>query len=452
MRKVKLPSSSMMKNGLKVAGLLVLILVVAVILMGQGLPKRPTWDKSASQARETKQPKVPAASPSMVAGSPGIEVRQSASVSHHKNLKDAIAAVGSNQATLHIPPGSWTIAENLLIPSNISLKFERGAIFDINKDVLVTINGEIDAGLFPIFNGEGSIQGNIQALNIYPQWWGAQGNGSNDDYEAISKAVKAATSGRLYFKRGNYLTSKMIVLPDDIFIDCDPHTQIKAVKPMECIISVSMSNYGKQQFTLRNMILNGNNLAGNCLKLYKISLNYFVALEGILAHRAVHDGVSLLACQGASFRNITAANNGGNGISVEGCNAARLSAIKGERNKKSGIRVSSLKDSKGDFFAGGCALASVDCEGNGEHGVEIFDTYTNMAHIEGGWIEGNAGDGIRVTKANANLSGILIFGKSNGDNFAVHLTSGGKANIFGCMYGPAQRLNAFAQLKDDSKP
>ena len=448
MRKLKILNSRMMKNGLKSAGLLVLTLAGAVFLMGQGLPKGPTWDKSASQARETKQPKVPVASPSMKAGSSGIEVRQSGSVSRHKTLKEAIAAAGSSQATLCIPPGSWTIAENLLLPPNISLKFERGAILDINKDVVVTINGEIDAGFFPIFNGEGSIQGNIQSLYIYPQWWGAQGNGSNDDYEAISKAVKAATSGRLYFKRGIYLTSKMIILPDHIFIDCDPQTIIEAVKPMECIIAVKTPNYGIQQFTLKNMILDGNNLAENCLKLYKISMNNFVALEGIWAKRAVNDGVSLQACQGGSFGNITATHNGGHGISVEGCNAAKLYAISSVQNKKSGIRISSFKDSGGQGYGGACTLAAIHSEQNSEHGVEIINMgKANTPNIEWGWIEGNAIDGIRVTNSEANINGVKINGQdSGGGNFAIHLISG-KANISGCVFASSNR-GSFAQVKD----
>jgi hypothetical protein len=287
---------------------------------------------------------------------------------------------------------------------------------------------------------------------IYPQWWGAQGDGVTDDYEAIAKAVKAATGGRLYFKRGVYLTSKMVTLPDHIFIDCDPQTIIKAVKPMECIITVTTPNYAVQQLNLKNMIFDGNNLAENCLRLYKVSMNNFVALEGVLAYHALNDGIRLIACQGGSFRNVTASKNGGNGISVEGCNAARLYAISGVNNKKSGIRVSSFKDSDGHGYGGGCTLAAIHSEHNAEHGVEIVNLGGgNMVSIDGGWIEGNSADGIRITQANANLNGVKIIGADHGANFALHLTSGGKANTFGCYYGSSNR-GAFAQVKDDSKP
>jgi len=420
--------------------------------LGQGLPQGPGRDQGALPAPEAKQSRGAAASNRMKAGSPGIEVRRSGSVSHHKTFQEAIAAVGSDQATLYISPGNWTIAVNLLFPPNITLKFARGAMIEIKKDAEVNIDGEIDAGIFRIFTGGGFIRGNIQSLYIYPQWWGARGDGSTDDYEAISKAVKAATGGRLYFKRGIYLTSKMIILPDHISIDCDPQTIIKAAKPMEGIIAVTTPNYSIQQFNLKNMILDGNNLADNCLRLYKVSMNNFVALEGISASRALGDGIRLLACQGGSFRNVTASKNGGNGISVEGCNAAKLYAISGVNNKKSGIRVSSFKDADGHFYGGGCTLAAIHSEENAGHGVEIINLGGgNMVSLHGGWIEGNSADGIRISQANANLNGVKITGAARGANFAVHLTSGGKANIFGCYYGASNR-GAFAQLKDDSQP
>ena len=62
MKKARMLKSLLKNKGLKSAGLLVLTLMAAVILMGQGLPKKPSWDKSAFPAAETKPPKGPAAS------------------------------------------------------------------------------------------------------------------------------------------------------------------------------------------------------------------------------------------------------------------------------------------------------------------------------------------------------------------------------------------------------
>ena len=218
----------MRNQGVKSAGLIVLTLAAAVILMGQGLPQKPSWDKDAVPAGEARQSKRPAASESVKSGSPGIEVRKLAGVSNHKTIKAALAAAGSSQATLHLPPGNWVIPENLNFPKNITLRFERGAILSLDSGVNVTIAGEIEAGFQQIFSGPGRVEGNIMARFIYPQWWGAQGDGVADDYEAITQAAHAAAGKVLYFKHGTYLTSQMIVLPEQIFVDADPGTIIKA--------------------------------------------------------------------------------------------------------------------------------------------------------------------------------------------------------------------------------
>jgi Pectate lyase superfamily protein len=437
MKRARRLKSIIMNQRLKSAGLLVLTLVAAVILMGQGLPKKPNWDKSALPAAEAKQSKAPAAEPGGVkSGPPGIEVRKLGEVSHHKTIKEALTAAGSSQATLHLSPGNWVIPENLDFPKNITLRFERGAILSLGRGVKVTMNSEIEAGLHQIFGGQGRVEGNIMARFIYPQWWGAHGDGAADDYAAIASAAQAATGKVLYFKHGTYLTSQMIVLPEQIFVDADPGTIIKASKPMKVVMTADVAqkpNYGAQQFSLRNLRIDGNKLAGNCIYLYKISLNYFAALDGVSAVKAVNDGIVLVACQGGSFRNIQTANNGGNGIAILGCNSATFLSISATANKKSGAYISRFTDTDGAHYGGGCTVTRMHCESNAEHGVEIFKVINNnRVSIVGGWIEMNGADGIRITSSPVTISGTLFFGVATGSNYAVHIMSGSQVCVTGC--------------------
>jgi hypothetical protein len=118
----------------------------------------------------------------------------------------------------------------------------------------------------------------------------------------------------------------MIVLPEQIFVDADPGTIIKASKSMSAVMTADVAmrpNYGAQQFSLRNLRIDGNKLADNCIYLYKISMNYFTALDGVSTHKAISDGIVLVACQGGSFRNIQAFDNGGMWIDP-GCNSQFL--------------------------------------------------------------------------------------------------------------------------------
>ena len=425
-----------MNKGLKTAGLLVLTLAAAVMLMGQGLPKGPAWDKGALPGGEAKPSKGPAASGGVESGSAGIEVRKMGGVSNHKTIKEALAAAGSSQATLRLSPGNWVIPENLVFPKNITLGFERGAILSLGSGVKVTINSEIEAGFYQIFSGPGTVEGNIMARFIYPQWWGARGDGAADDYEAIAQAAHAARGKVLYFKHGTYLTSQTIVLPEQIFVDANPGTIIKASKSMKVVMTADVAqrpDYGAQQFSLRNLRIDGNKLADNCIYLYKISMNNFDALDGVSTYKAVSDGIVLVACQGGSFRNIQTFDNGGNGISILGCNSASFHSISATANKKSGAFISRFSDKDGVHYGGGCAITRIHCESNAEHGVDIFKVVNNnRVSIVGGWIEMNGGDGVRITSSPVTISGTLFFGVATGSNYAVHIMSGSQVCVNGC--------------------
>jgi hypothetical protein len=444
-----------MNKGLKSAGLLVLTLAAAVILMGQGLPQKPSWDQSVSPAAKAKQSKGPAASGGVKSGLPGIEVRKSGEVSNHKTLQEALANAGVSQATLHLSPGNWAIPEDLDFPKNITLRFERGAIIIVASGVKVTINSEIEAGFYQIFGGQGRVEGNLMARFIYPQWWGAQGNGVADDYEAIARAAQAATGKVLYFRHGTYLTSQMIVLPEQIFVDADPGTIIKAGKLMKVVMTADVAqrpNYGAQQFSMRNLRIDGNKLADNCIYLYKISMNYFHALDGVSTCKAVNDGIVLVACQGGSFRNIQTFNNGGNGISILGCNSATFLSISATANKKSGAYISRFSDTDGAHYGGGCTVTRMHCESNAEHGVEIFKVVNNnRVSIVGGWIEMNGADGVRITSSPVTISGTLFFGVATGSNYAVHIMSGSQVCVNGCTLVGAKG-SAFVFKDEGNNP
>lgn len=440
-RKIHMKRAGMLKclrmnKRLKSAGLIVLILAAAVMVMGQGLPKGPAWDKGALPGGEAKQSKGPAASGGVESGSAGIKVRKMGGGSHHKTLKEALAAAGSSPATLRLSPGNWVIPEDLVFPKNITLGFERGAVLSLGRGVKITMNSEIEAGCHQIFSGPGRVEGNLRTRFIYPQWWGAQGDGVADDYEAIAAAAPAARGKVLYFKYGTYLTSQTIVLPEQIFVDADPGTVIKASKSMKVVMTADVAqkpDYGAQQFSLRNLRIDGNNLADNCIYLYKISMNNFDALDGVSTHKAVGDGIVLVACQGGSFRNIQTFDNGGNGIAILGCNSASFHSISATANKKSGVYISRFSDTDGVHYGGGCAITRIHCESNAEHGVDIFKVVNNnRVSIVGGWIEMNGGDGVRITSSPVTISGSLFFGVGTDSNYAVHIMSGSQVCVNGC--------------------
>ena len=114
-------------------------------------------------------------------------------------IQSAVMAIGSNNTILRIPAGTFNITENLNIPANITVKPERGAIFAPADGATLTIN-KFDAGLFQVFRCTGT--GNVVFVagavkEVYPQWWGAAGDGVSDDTAAINAASKAAVAAHL---------------------------------------------------------------------------------------------------------------------------------------------------------------------------------------------------------------------------------------------------------------
>ena len=128
-------------------------------------------------------------------------------------INDAVTAASANGGTVVFPPGTYRVASNLTIPSNVTLWFMNGAKLSVDNGVTVTINGPIEAGLYQIFAGQGTVTGAIQVPAFYPQWWGAKGDGVSDDTTAIQNCVNAAmtTGGEIVFTgKGPYSITKTI--------------------------------------------------------------------------------------------------------------------------------------------------------------------------------------------------------------------------------------------------
>ncbi|MDD3926087.1 MAG: glycosyl hydrolase family 28-related protein [bacterium] len=143
-------------------------------------------------------------------------------VRKYADFAAAISGIGSNVRTLLIPV-STIISSNVTVPANVTLLFWGEGRLNITTGT-VTINGPVQAPTKQIFNctapGKVSFSGNKGKLErVYPQWWGARGDGSTDDTAAIQDAVNAAATmngnngGLVFFLTGRYKTSKPIVLP-----------------------------------------------------------------------------------------------------------------------------------------------------------------------------------------------------------------------------------------------
>ena len=145
--------------------------------------------------------------------SPDASITDHSDNSDTGSLANVLASIGASPATVELPGNKtyYITSYNLTINSNIELVFQKGAIINVASGRTLTINGVIQTGLYQIFDNSGTITGTPKIRYISPFWFGALGDGSNDDTSAIQDALNmasnldaAASSNVVQFPFGTY--------------------------------------------------------------------------------------------------------------------------------------------------------------------------------------------------------------------------------------------------------
>jgi hypothetical protein len=310
------------------------------------------------------------------------------------------------------------------------LKFKYGGKLVVSSGSTVIINGNFEAGIYQIFSGAGGIRfGAAIKSEYYPQWWGAKGNGKSDDTFAIQSAVYSGKGRLVKFSDGIFIISAPIILASNNRLAGAPGTVLKAVASIPTILQLSKENVADNTsgFGIQDMIIDGNNLALSGVSIDSLSMANFDALSGVSIRYCLGNGLVLNRCKGAIFSSLRLDNNGGHGLTVSGCDAARFYGITARYNKLNGILVSSETN-----FSGGCYFYGILCEGNAQDGIGIYSVRTPIL-ISGGWIEHNARDGIRLENSMGSVFGLRVSGVGTGSNYAVNIISGGPYFIRDCF-------------------
>lgn len=147
------------------------------------------------------------------------------------DLDAAITAIGAVEVTLTIDVVPDALTQNLVIPENIALRWNKGHVLTGAYDL--TVNGGIEAGLYQIFGSALTVKGDIKT--VIPQWWGAVGDGDGagagtDDSAAIQKMFDYSLVG-----------SAKIDIPQAIYL-CD--------SSLERLITSAVDN--------KHLIIDGN--------------------------------------------------------------------------------------------------------------------------------------------------------------------------------------------------
>lgn len=123
----------------------------------------------------------------------------------------AIQAIGlTRKANLHLAVGTWTIANNLTVPSNLMLSVPQGATISVSSGKTLTINALLDAGPYAIFAGSGSIVFGTTVSPVRAAWFGGD----------LTKACASMTSyGTVVLDGPATVSAKLVLRGNGISID-----------------------------------------------------------------------------------------------------------------------------------------------------------------------------------------------------------------------------------------
>jgi hypothetical protein len=95
------------------------------------------------------------------------------------SINAAITAVGGNATTLYLKPGNWVMDANISAPSNVRIKFPKGAVLNTTGHTFTAYS--IDAGHYQIFTGTGTVAIADSQPEVI-EWFGISGG---SDYPKV---------------------------------------------------------------------------------------------------------------------------------------------------------------------------------------------------------------------------------------------------------------------------
>lgn len=241
-------------------------------------------------------------------------------------IRQAINAIGGVKRTLLLGAGTWQVNNTFSVPSNINLKFEQGAVLNVNGSYVVNINGLLEAPTIQIFSGTGKVVLSSMVTEAYPQWWGTPG--ASDDTAMCMSAVNSG-SKNIHFPAATYNidadgTGEQyagLALPSDINVVFDKGSKLK-------VIPNSSSNYsaiyisGKNNVTVSGAVIEGDRAAhtgttGEWGMGILVSASSNVKISDVNAHDCWGDGIYISGVSnGVTVENSGFDHNRRNGCSI----------------------------------------------------------------------------------------------------------------------------------------
>lgn len=134
------------------------------------------------------------------------------------NIYDSLILAQLASDIIYFGKGTYNLATNITLSANKLLVFEKGAVLSVADGVTLTANNTlIQAGLWQIFNlnTSGILAGTWKIMEWVPEWFGATGDNSTNDYTALHNTfLSIPENGFIVFSNGIYKFTSSIDMND----------------------------------------------------------------------------------------------------------------------------------------------------------------------------------------------------------------------------------------------
>ncbi len=124
-----------------------------------------------------------------------LSIQQTKYLASYASLSAALSAIGSSTKTSLVVTSSTAVTVDTTITNNISVILEGNGVFNISSGKILTIENGAGFQSSPdrqAFSGAGNVFFSVSLPPaVYPEWWGAVGDGSTDDIAAFDKIITA---------------------------------------------------------------------------------------------------------------------------------------------------------------------------------------------------------------------------------------------------------------------
>ena len=347
------------------------------------------------------------------------------------SLYGAVQDLGTvNNVTLTISSATIMGNNTVTIPPNISLQVISPGYVTVGTGQTLTINAPFQAGLYQVFYGDGPVVfGSGAVSEVYPEWWGAVGDGVVDCSNSIQAAFNsvsftpvmlggAATSS--YYKitkplvRTSPITLEGLGEQSSVLIGV-------GLSPGQYLLDLDNATPTNSHFKIKNLTLRSLDGVPNGIKIRNCSYSTF---ESLWLYN-LYNGISIegTRCFTNTYRSILLYQIGGIGVNFKSFSGGgHHSFYNSTFNCGTGLSIDSAS------ITDSVLIENCNFEGSASRSINISGTVSGFSLL-GCRTEGQvAGTEININPELGNVvSGLAITGcmfTSNG-GAVVPITLGG---------------------------